>query len=252
MWKYVAGAAAIAAIAFSLVLAYRRADSSAAASALLALEEAPAGDSRALESAYAKALAQVVLVRSASVRERLSTLVHSTYVKKRESIAEAKDVTLRALALMNADFESLSSLRAARDRAVKLAGTLPSAADVASLLSQIGQIYDAQRKVIETRMAAELAAEQAKWGGAEEEADEQQERAAETAASLEAERESALGVPGTERSNPYCCCSRRHTTWGGDKWIHQWLLVDDCLRSYRIGLETYHPGDCVARSECGG
>ena len=246
MWKYVAGAAAaVAIVVFVVTLAHDREDRSAAASALVALEEAPAIDSAALESAYAKARAQIALVRSSSVRERASLLVDAAYVKKREFLAEAKEVTFQALALISADHESLSALRAARKRAEELAGRLPSAADVAALMAQISQIYDAKRKIIEGRMAAQLEVEQA----GQTEADEQQQHAAEIAAWLEAERKSRAAPVATP--DLYCCCSRKLNAVGGDQWIHQWVLVGDCASSYRRGFETYYGGVCGENSYCG-
>lgn len=246
MWKYVAAAAAaIAIVVFILTLAHDREDRSAAASALAALEEAPAIDGTALESAYGKARAQIGLIRSSSVRERASLLVDAAYVKKRELLAEAKEVTFQALTLISADHESLSALRAARKRAEELAARLPSATDVAALMSQISQIYDAKRKIIEGRMAEQVELEQAP----ERRADEQQQHAAEIAAWIDVERKARAAPVATP--NQYCCCSRKLNAVGGDRWIHEWVLVGDCRSSYRRGFETYYGGVCGETSYCG-
>ena len=248
MWKYVAGAAAaIAIVVFFVTLAYGREDRAAAASALVVLEEAPASDSGALESAYAKARAQIALIRSSSVREQASSLVNDAYVKKRESLAEAKEVTFQALALISADHESLPALRAARKRAEELAGRLPSATDVAALMAQISQIYDAKRKIIEGRTALE----QAQRFEAQQGADEQGQGDGETPAGIETDSDSARSAPGVASDDRYCCCSRKLNSLGGDKWIHQWVLVDDCRSSYRRGFETYYGGVCGESSYCG-
>ena len=247
MWKYVAaGGAAIALIVLFLTLGYSREDRAAAASALVALEEAPAGDSGALESAYAKARAQIALIRSSSVRERASSQVDAAYVKKRESLADAKEVLYQALALISADHESLSALRAARERAEKLAGTLPSAKDVAALMSQISEIYDAKRRVIEERMAREQAAKLAAG-----QQDDEQQKGTDEVVTWIRERESDRNVPVVASGEDYCCCSRKFNTWGGDKWIHQLTSVADCHSSYRRGLETYYAGTCGETSYCG-
>jgi hypothetical protein len=52
-------------------------------------------------------------------------------------------------------------------------------------------------------------------------------------------------------ADQYCCCSRKLNTYGGDKWIRQWILVDDCRASYRSGFETYYAGVCGETSYCG-
>ena len=246
MWKYVAGAAAaVALIVLFVTLAHGREDRSTAASALLALEEAPAGDGAALESAYAKARAQIALIRSSSAREQATSLVDAAYAKKRESLAEVKAVTFEALALISADHESLSALRSARQRAEELAGKLPSATDVAALMAQISEIYDAKRRIIEGRMAAQQASE----FSAQAKADDRQQHAAEIAAWIDAERKARAAPVATP--DIYCCCSRKLNAVGGDQWIHQWVLVGDCGSSYRRGFETYYGGVCGERSYCG-
>lgn len=250
MWKYVAGAAAaIAIVVVPVFLAHDREDRSATAEALVALHDAPAGDSAALESAYAKARAQLALIRSSSAREQASSLVDAAYLEKREALVEAKEVTVQALELINADHESLLALRAARERADKLAARLPSTTDVAALMAQISQIYDAKRKVLEQRVAAQQEIEKTKTIEAENQTREEQERARE-AASMEAERQSGYAVAGSD--DRYCCCSRKLNTYGGDKWIRQWVKVDDCRASYRAGFETYYAGVCGETSYCGG
>ena len=252
MWKYVAAAAAAIAIIVGFVIfAYDREDRAVAANALVALEEAPAGDSAALESAHAKARAQLALIRSSLARERASALVDAAYLEKRESLVEAKELTFQALALINADHESLSALRAARDHAERLAARLPSTADVTALMSQISQIYDAKRKVIEQRMAAQQELEQTRKVEAASKTREEQERARETTVWLQAERESADGGTVVASADRYCCCSRKLNTYGGDKWIRQWVTIDDCRASYRAGFETYYAGVCGETSYCG-
>lgn len=249
MWKFVAAAAAVLAITVVFVfLAHGREDRAVAASALVALEDAAPGDTAALESAYAKARAQLALIRSSSERERASTLVDAAYLQKRESLVEAKEVTYQALALINADHESLSALRAARQRAEELAGKLASTADVAALMAQISQIYDQKRRVIERRMAARERLEQRQKIEAENQSRDEQERARE-AAYAEAERQSGYAVAGSD--DRYCCCSRKLNTYGGDKWVRQWVTVDDCRASYRSGFETYYAGVCGETSYCG-